>query len=714
LHSPRATLAAALLLLPSCGGESSMFDLRPPVTRTVDTVDDYHGTKVYDPYRWLEDLDHEDVHAWIAAQNATSAAFLATPERERLLARLTELWNFPRKGPPTRAGARWLWRFNDGLQNQPVLYSGDTPTDPGRVLLDPNTLSPDGTTALGPAAASHDGTYLAFGTSAKGSDWTQWQVLTLADGKVLPDVVHWSKFSGAAWTHDNAGFFYLRYAAPKEGETYEAQNVAPELCYHRLGTSQEDDAVVYARPDQPTWGFEPRVTDDGRYLVITIWVGTDSRNRVAYVDLQDRAAGVRPLLMDFDAGYHFVANVGSKFYFVTNNAAPRGRLIAFDVAAPDAAHWQAIVPQLKDTLEGADGIGGKLVLTYLRDAAHAVVIHGLDGKREHELTLPAPCTVDGITGKLDDPDFHVFITSFLLPGTIAHYDIASATLREVWRPTVPAFDASQFETKQVFYQSADGTRIPMSLVHKKGLRLHGDNPTYLYAYGGFNVSLTPAFNTPLLAWLELGGVFAQPNLRGGGEYGEDWHQAGMLAKKQNVFDDFAAAARYLLRNGYTRAERLAIGGGSNGGLLVGAALTQFPELFGAAVAQVGVMDMLRYHKFTIGWAWAAEYGTADDALMFKVLRAYSPLHNLQLGRSYPATLILTGDHDDRVLPAHSYKFAAALQAAQGGPAPILLRVDIKTGHGAGKPTAKQIASAADTWAFLARVLSIMTPATPAR
>ncbi len=690
-----------------------MSDPRPPISHTVDVVDDYHGTKVSDPYRWLEDLDHADVKAWIAGQNAVSDAFLATTERDRLRQRLTELWNYPRKSPPQRAGARFLWRLNDGLQNQAVLYVGDRADAEGRVLLDPNTLSADGTAALGPTAASHDGTYLAFGTSLKGSDWTDWQVMTIADGKLLDDRLAWSKFSGAAWTHDNLGFFYMRYPAPKEGETYEAQNLAPELCYHKLGTSQQEDEVVYARADEPTWGFAPTVTDDGRYLVISIWSGTDSRNRVAYLDLQARAAGVQPLLMEFDASYQFVTNVDRKFFFQTNWQAPRGRVIALELTQPDKAAWQQVVPQHKDTLESVAGIGGKLVLTYLRDAANAVVVHTLDGARERELTLPSPCTVAGVAGKLSDPDAYFLVTSFLLPGSIQRCELATGSQAEVWRPTLP-FDTNAYESRQVFYQSHDGTRVPMFLVHKKGLRLNGDNPTYLYAYGGFNVSLTPAFDTAMLAWLEQGGVFAQPNLRGGGEYGEDWHQAGMLGKKQNVFDDFAAAAHYLIRNGYTRRERLGIGGGSNGGLLVGAALTQFPELFAAAVPQVGVLDMLRYHRFTIGWAWAPEYGTADDATMFKTLYAYSPLHNIRPGRTYPATLILTGDHDDRVLPAHSYKFAAALQAAQSGPAPILLRVDVKTGHGAGKPTSKQIAEAADTWAFLLGVLQPTVTSSPPR
>ncbi|MEZ5965264.1 MAG: prolyl oligopeptidase family serine peptidase [Planctomycetota bacterium] len=702
----RAAALALPLLLACCASGPESMSTRPPNTHTVDVVDDYHGTQVADPYRWLEDLDAPEVRTWIEEQNAASRAFLAAiPRREALRQRLTELWNFPRKSPPQRAGQRWLWRFNDGLQNQPVLYVGDRPDDAGRILLDPNTLSSDGTVALGPIAASHDGAYLAFGTSKSGSDWTDWQVLSITDGRILDDQLHWTKFTSAAWTHDNAGFFYMRYPKPREGETYEARNQAPELCYHRLGDAQTDDEVVYARPDEPTWGFAAAVTDDGRYLVITIWSGTDTRNRVAYLDLERRDEGVQPLLMDFDANYAYAANVGTKFYFQTNWLAPRGRVLAIDLASPDRAAWQEVVPQQRDTLEGTAGIGGRLVLTYLRDAAHAVVVHALDGTRQCELSLPAPCSVDGVTGRFEDADFHFLVTSFLQPGAILRCDVATGAVTEAWRPNVP-FDASSYVAEQVFYASDDGTRVPMFLVHARRMKLDGDNPTYLYGYGGFNVSLTPSFSTPLLAWLELGGVYAVPNLRGGGEYGEEWHQAGMRGRKQNVFDDFRAAARYLIRNGYTRPERLAVGGGSNGGLLVGAALTQFPELIAAAVPQVGVLDMLRYHHFTIGWAWAPEYGTADEPDMFPILHAYSPLHRVQAGRTYPATLVLTGDHDDRVLPAHSYKFAAALQAAQAGSAPILLSVDVRTGHGAGKPTSKLIAVAADLFAFLAATLGI--------
>ena len=699
-------LLPALLLLAAAGltgcasPPAPMPLIPPPTTRTVDVVDTYHGVAIPDPYRWLEDLDAPEVRTWIEAQNAATDSFLARiPGRDALRTRLTELWNYPRKSPPKRAGKRWAWRANDGLQNQAVLYLADSPEEEGRMLLDPNAMSKDGTVALGPTVFSEDGRYLAYGVSASGSDWTEWQVLDVETGKHLDDRLRWTKFTSAAWTHDHAGFFYMRYPSPKEGEAMEAQNLAPDLCYHKLGTAQDADRVVYSRPDEPTWGFAPLVTDDGRYLVIHIWSGTDPRNRIAYADLTDPELAVQPLLMEFDASYALVTTAGTRFVFQTNLDAPRGRVIGLDLSEPDRAHWRELVPQGKDTLEGTSRVGVHLLLTYLRDAAHAVRMHDLEGKFEAEWALPSPCSVDGVDGRATDHEVFFGVTSFLQPGSLYRFDLASGQLREHWRPDL-AFDPAAFEARQVFYQADDGARIPMVIVHRKGLRLDGENPTYLYGYGGFNISLTPAFSPSLIAWIEKGGVFAQPNLRGGGEYGEDWHRAGMRERKQTVFDDFAAAARFLIRNRYTSAPRLGIGGGSNGGLLVGAMLTQQPDLFAAAVPQVGVLDMLRYHRFTIGWAWASEYGTADDAAMFPVLRAYSPQHNVRPGTHYPATLVMTGDHDDRVLPAHSYKFTAALQAAQVGDAPVLIRVETKAGHGAGKPTHMQIAAASDQWAFL--------------
>ncbi len=712
--SPGRSLAVSLLflalVLAACATTPApMPILPPPTTRTVAVVDTYHGVDVKDPYRWLEDLDAPDVRTWIAAQNAATDSFLARiPGRDALRARLTELWNYERRSPPKRAGARWAWHRNDGLQAQAVLCIGDTPGGAGRVLLDPNTMSKDGTVALGPTVFSEDGRWLAYGMAAAGSDWTEWQVLEVDTGRVLEDRLRWTKFTSAAWTHDHQGFFYMRYPAPKEGEVMAAQNLAPDLCYHRLGTAQETDRVVYARPDEPTWGFAPLVTEDGRFLVIHIWSGTDSRNRIAWVDLTDPDLAVVPLLMEFDASWVFVTNEGTRFVFQTNLDAPRGRVVGLDLAQPERSQQVELIAHGEDTLEGTSRVGDRLVLTYLRDAANVVRTHRLDGTFLSEWALPSPCSVSGVDGRAADREVFVSVTSFLQPASLYRFDLGNDELREHWRPEL-AFDPGAFEARQVFYQGLDGQRIPMVVVHKKGLRLDGQSPTYLYGYGGFNVSLSPAFAPSVIAWLERGGVFAQPNLRGGGEYGEDWHRAGMRERKQVVFDDFAAAARYLIRNGYTDAQHLGIGGGSNGGLLVGAMLTQHQDLFAAAVPEVGVLDMLRYHRFTIGWAWASEYGTADDREMFAVLRAYSPLHNLRPHTHYPATLVMTGDHDDRVLPAHSYKFAAALQAAQAGPAPVLIRIETRAGHGAGKPTHMQIAAATDQWAFLHATLGSPSP-----
>ncbi len=693
-----------LLLLAGCASQDTTTVVpsalpRPPVTRTVAVVDDYHGQQIADPYRWLEDQDSQEVAQWVAAQNEVTQAVLAQiPEREAIRQRLTELWNHVRLSPPTRQGDLWVWSRNDGLQNQAVLYRGTTPLQQGDVLLDPNTLSADGTVALGGGAFSEDGRYFAYGLSERGSDWRTWHVLEVPTGRRLDDELHWSKFSGATWLPDGSGFFYSRYPAPEEGATYEAENKNPQLVLHKLGTPQADDVVVYERPDQPDWSFGTTLGDDQRHLIVAIRQGTDRRNRIAYVDLQHGLA-VQPLLMEFDASYRFLGNDGGKLYFLTDKDAPRGRIIAVDVAQPAAEHWQVVIPEADDTISSVEMFGNRFVITWLTDARHRVTVHGLDGAFERELPLPGIGAVSGFSGKRRDDQAWFTFTSFTTPGEIWRYVPEAGTVARAWRPDLP-IDPEQFETTQVFFQSKDGTRVPMFLVHRKDLRLDGTNRTYLYGYGGFNISLTPSFSVMRLVWCERGGVYAQPTLRGGGEYGEAWHQAGMLERKQNVFDDFVAAAEYLLRNDYCTRSRLGIGGGSNGGLLVGAVMTQRPGLFGAAVPEVGVMDMLRYHKFTIGWAWASEYGRSDDPAMFPVLLRYSPLHNIRSGTAYPPTMVMTGDHDDRVLPGHSYKFGAAMQAAQAGEAPILLRIETRAGHGAGKPTAKLIEEATDRLAFL--------------
>jgi prolyl oligopeptidase len=686
-----------------------------PRARTGNVLDDYHGTKVADPYRWLEDTDAPDTKAWVEAENCVTFAFLEKiPEREQIKQRLTKIWDYPKFGTPFKDGGRYFFFKNDGLQNQSVLYVQRTLADPPAVLLDPNRLSEDGTVALSALEVSDDGRYLAYSTSASGSDWQEFLVRDIATGRDLADHLKWVKFSGASFTKDGAGFFYSRYPQP-EGAALQSVNRDMKLYYHRVGTDQSADVLVYERPDQPDWGFGAGVTDDGRYLVTSVWLGTDRRNRVYYQDLGDpmrpvvKGEMVR-LLDEFDAGYGFAGNDGPVFYFWTDLDAPRGRLVAIDTRNPARANWREVIPQGKDVLQGAQIVNHTFVASYLVDARSALRLFGMDGTPKGEIALPTLGSLGGVSGRPDEPEMFYAFTSFLYPTTIFRYDFTTGR-SEVFKAPELDFDASGYETRQVFYGSKDGTRVPMFITYKKGIPMDGSNPTYLYGYGGFNISITPSFSPGILAWLEMGGIYAVPNLRGGAEYGEEWHQAGMLEKKQNVFDDFIAAAEYLIRERYTSTPKLAIGGGSNGGLLVGAAMTQRPELFGAALPAVGVMDMLRFHKFTIGWAWVTEYGSADSANQFDFLRKYSPLHNLKPGTAYPATMVTTADHDDRVVPGHSFKFAAALQAAHTGSAPVLIRVETKAGHGAGKPTAKVIEEQADRWAFLVEVLGMRKPKT---
>ncbi|HEX7085318.1 MAG TPA: prolyl oligopeptidase family serine peptidase [Vicinamibacterales bacterium] len=683
-----------------------------PETRKVDVVDDYHGTKVPDPYRWLEDTDAPETKAWIAAQNEVTFAHLAgIPERERIRERLTRLWNYPKYGLPFREGGLYFFTKNDGLQNQAVLYVQPSLDAEPRVLLDPNTLSADGTVALSGLAVSHDARYLAYATSSGGSDWQELHVREIATGRDLEDHVRWAKFTDISWTRDGRGFFYSRYPEPAEGERLLQQNHDHKLYYHVVGTPQAEDRLIYERPDQPEWGFNAQVTQDGRYALIYVWHGTDPKNRLYYIDLGDPArpdlsSPVVKLLDDFDAAYNVVGNQGPVLYVQTDLDAPRQRIIAIDLRDPAREKWRTIVPESEDVLQAATIVGGKLVTLYLKDAASRVRFYTLEGEPAGEIQLPGLGSVAGLTGTPDSPELFYAFTSFLYPTTIFRYDVATGT-NEVFRaPQLEGFDPAQYETKQVFYTSKDGTRVPMFITHRKGIRLDGTNPTYLYGYGGFNVSLTPSFSITNLAWLEMGGVYAQPNLRGGGEYGEEWHLAGTKERKQNVFDDFIAAAEYLIREGYTSPAKLAIGGGSNGGLLVGAVMTQRPDLFAVAHPAVGVMDMLRFHKFTIGWAWVSDYGSSDDPEGFRYLYAYSPLHNLKPGTCYPATLVTTADHDDRVVPGHSFKFTARLQEVQSCDKPVLIRVETRAGHGAGKPTSKQIEEAADVLAFRVRHLGM--------
>ncbi len=702
-------LGAAGLMLLAAGCTTMSSKLNYPVTRTTNVVDNYHGTLVADPYRWLEDDNSPETKAWVEAQNKVTFAYLEKiSARHAIHARLTKLWNYERYGVPFKEGARYFYSRNDGLQNQSVLYTVDTLDAAPRVLLDPNTLAKDGTVALAGLAVSDDGNLLAYGTSASGSDWEEWHVRDVRTGQDLPDHLRWVKFSGAAWKKDGSGFFYARYDAPNAGEALKGVNKFQKLYFHRLGTDQEKDELVYQRNDKPDWGFGAQVTEDGRYLIISVSEGTDPKNGVLYQDLSSPDAPVRELAMNFDASYDFVGNDGPVFWFKTNLQATRNRIIAINTAEPQPANWRELVPQSSDKLEHVAVLNHQFVASYLKDAHTLVKVFNLDGAFAHEIQLPGLGTAGGFGGKQADTECFYSYTSFTTPGTIYRYDFASQTSLVFRAPKVD-FDPSQYETKQIFYHSKDGTRVPMFLVYKHGLKLNGNNPTLLYGYGGFDISLTPSFSVSRVAWLEMGGVYALANLRGGGEYGEAWHQAGTKLRKQNVFDDFIAAAEWLEANHYTSPKKLAIQGGSNGGLLIGACMTQRPELYGAALPAVGVMDMLRFQKFTIGWAWCSDYGSSDNPEDFKSLYAYSPYHNLKPGGHYPATLVTTGDHDDRVVPAHSFKFAARLQADNASQNPTLIRIETKAGHGAGKPTSKQIEEQTDILAFLTKVLGMKLP-----
>ena len=679
--------------------------IKYPDARKADQIDDYHGVKVADPYRWLEDLDSAETTRWVEAQNNLTFAFLNDiPARNTIKDRITKLWNYEKFGIPFKEGNRYFYSRNSGLQNQSVIYTVNSLNAPPRMLLDPNTLSSDGTIALSGLSVSDSGKLMAYSLSASGSDWQEWRVRDIDTGKDLEDQIKWVKFSGASWTPDNKGFFYSRYEEPKS-DALKGTNYYQKLYYHHLGTPQSDDVLIYDRPDQKDWFFDGRVTDDGRYLVITISQGTDVKSRIYYKDLTSKESPVVKLLDNYDASYTLIANEGPIFWFRTDLDATRGKIIAIDVTKPERANWRVLVPEAPETLQDVTFVHHMFVADYLKDAHTQVKIFDTTGKFVREVEFPGLGTASGFGGKATDKETFYAFTSFTMPTTIYRYDMVSGKSTVFRQPKVD-FNPAEYETKQVFYPSKDGTKVPMFIVYKKGLKLDGNNPTYLYGYGGFNISLTPGFSVGNLVWMEMGGVYAQPNLRGGGEYGEEWHQAGMKLKKQNVFDDFIGAAEWLIKEKYTSTPKLGIGGGSNGGLLVGAAMTQRPELFGAALPAVGVMDMLRFQKFTIGWAWVSDYGSSEDADEFKALYAYSPLHNIKPGVSYPPTLVTTADHDDRVWPGHSFKFAAALQAAQAGPAPVLIRIETKAGHGAGKPTSKLIEEAADRWAFLIRVFGM--------
>ena len=672
-----------------------------PPARRDPTVDVLHGEPVADPYRWLEDTYADDTAEWVAAQNRLTNDVLAgSTEREAIRKRLTEVWDFPRRGVPYERAGRWFQQRNTGLQPQSVLYVMGSAEDDGRVLLDPNTLSADGTVALMATEVSPDGRLLAYATSAAGSDWMTWRVRDIDTGEELPDTLEWSKFSGAAWTPDATALLYVVYDAPAAGREFLAESRVGRVVRHRLGTPQSDDVTVWSAPDEPEWVPSVFGTPDNDWAVVFVAHGTFPENQLHVVDLADPDAPVRPLVPGLDCEAVYAGNVGATFYLVTDAGAARRRIVAVDLGDIDRERWRTVVPEADDTLTEAHLFGGRLVAHYLEHAHSALRVFALDGSRGGDVELPGIVTVTEMSGRPDRDVVHLAVSSFTDSGSLWAYDLSSETLRRTFAPTA-SIDAGSFVTEQVFVESDDGTKVPVFLVHRDDVEPTGDVPVLLYGYGGFNIPLTPAFSALRAVWVERGGLYAVANLRGGGEYGREWYDAGRRSSKQNVFDDFASVARWLGgASGWSRPSKVAIHGGSNGGLLVGACLTQHPELYGAAAPAVGVLDMLRFHRFTIGWAWTSDYGDPDDPEQYQWVRAYSPLHNIKPGAAYPPTLILTGDHDDRVAPGHSFKFAAALQAAQGGDAPILIRIETSAGHGAGKPTQKLIDEGTDLLTFL--------------
>jgi prolyl oligopeptidase len=711
MSSVRCSLTLVAVAAISIGSWAQEGRLKYPETKQGDVVDNYHGIKVADPYRWLEDdvRKSKEVAEWVEEQNKVTFGFLESiPEREAIKKRITDLWNYEKISAPARHGGRYFFSKNDGLQNQSVIYVQDSLDGDAKMLMDPNTWSKDGTVALSGVEVSDDAKLIAYGVASAGSDWNTWKVLDVAAGKPLDDELKWIKFSGASWTKDGKGFFYSRFPEPKKDEAFQGLNVNMKLYYHKLGAPQSEDALVYERPDQPKWGVNAEVSEDGRWLLIALNDGTTSRKvRLVYKDLSKPDAKPVDLVADHNNKFSFLGNDGGVFFFRTDYEAPKNRIVAIDTANPDKKNWKVIVPEANEVLTGASLVGNRFICSYLKDARTAVKVHEMDGKFVRDVELPGIGTATGFGGKRADTETFYSFSSFATPTSTYRYDVATGESK-LLRQAKVKFDPAQFEVKQVFYPSKDGTKIPMFIAHKKGINLDGTNPTLLYGYGGFNISQTPGFSVSRLAWMEMGGVFALANLRGGGEYGDAWHRAGTKLQKQNVFDDFIAAAEYLVNEKYTSAGKIAIQGGSNGGLLVGACMTQRPELFGAALPAVGVMDMLRFQKFTAGRYWVDDYGSSDNPAEFKALYQYSPYHALLRNgqRSYPPTLVTTADTDDRVVPGHSFKFAAALQANHIGSNPVLIRIETKAGHGAGKPTSKAIEEVADQWAFLVKTLGM--------
>ncbi len=689
-----------LLALSAC----TAFDMtaqttKYPVTRKVDQTDDYFSHKISDPYRWLENDTARDTEAWVKEQNAVTNAYLAKiPFRQKIHDRLTELWNYQRSSAPQKEGDWYVYYKNDGLQNQAVLYVKKGLNGTPEILLDPNKLSADGTVALQATAFSKHQKYFAYAVSASGSDWQEIYVMDFASRTLLKEKLEYVKFTGISWAGED-GFYYSGYDRPKDEKTkYSAKTEFQKVFYHKIGTPQSADQLIYEDKEHPLRYVGGGLTEDERFLVLGISEGTDG-SEIKIKDLKDKNGGFITIVPGFKTNANVVDNIGDKILLQTNSGAPRYKVVLLDPKTPGEANWKTIIKEQAEPLEAVGTGGGKLFASYLKDASTQVNQYTYEGKLEHKIELPGVGTASGFGSKKEEHEFFYTFTSFTYPATSFKYDIKTGKSELYQKPDVK-FDPTAFETKQVFYPSKDGTKVPMFITYKKGLKLDSNNPTLLYAYGGFNINITPSFSVANMVFIENGGVYCVANLRGGGEYGENWHKGGMLDKKQNVFDDFIAAGEYLIKEKYTNRNRLAIRGGSNGGLLVGACLTQRPDLFKVAIPQVGVLDMLRYHKFTVGWGWAVEYGSSDNKDQFNYLIKYSPLHNIKKGTCYPATMITTADHDDRVVPAHSFKFAATLQEAQGCENPTLIRIESKAGHGAGKPTSKVIDESADIWSFL--------------
>ncbi len=669
-----------------------------PVTEKNAVTDDYFGTKVEDPYRWLEDDNAEATKKWVVEQNKVTAAYLSKiPFRDKIESRLEQLWNYPKSGAPFKKGEWYYYYKNSGLQNQSVLYrTKDLKAEP-EVFLDPNTLSKEGLVALSGLSFSKSGKLLAYSLSKAGSDWTEIFVMDVESKKLLSDKIEWTKFGGAAWRGEE-GFYYSAYDKPDEKSKLSKANEFQKVYFHKMGTAQSADQLIHEDKEHPKRYFGCGFTEDERFLILSVSEGT-SGSEIWVRDLKDASqTGFSLLVKGFDTQSNIVENDGDNLLVQTNYQAPNFRVVAVDPKNPGRESWKTIIPEQKEVLLGVGTGGGNLFTNYLKDASSRVYQYDYSGKQVREIKLPGIGSAGGFGAEKEDKEFYYSYSSFATPPAIYRYDIASGK-SELYKTTEINMSTADIVTEQIFFTSKDGTKVPMFLTYKKGLKKDGNNPVLLYGYGGFNIPMTPGFSVSNAFFVEQGGIYVVVNLRGGNEYGEEWHKAGMLLKKQNVFDDFIGAAEYMVKNKYTNSSKIAVRGGSNGGLLVGAVMTQRPDLFKVAIPQVGVLDMLRYHKFTVGWGWAVEYGNADSAQYFPYLYKYSPYHNLKKGVSYPATIVTTGDHDDRVVPAHSFKYAARLQEYHKGANPVLIRIETNAGHGAGKPTSKVIEEAADIWAF---------------